>query len=666
MSVLTFHCVSQSFGAVDLFAGLSGSIPRGARTGLVGPNGIGKTTLLRVLSGVQPPTSGEVHVAKGTRIGTLQQEAVRAFADQENTVYDEMLTVFAGLRAQEARLRALEGQMAAGDVSEGVLERYGAFQEAFELAGGYGYELRIRQVLTGLGFREGQQHMPLNHCSGGQKTRALLARLLLEGPDLLILDEPTNHLDVSASEWLEDTLRAWPGALLIVSHDRYFLDKVCNVIWEMSSKGMEVYRGNYSAYLQQRTARWKRRETEFEATRERFSKELDFVKRNIARDSTTGQAQGRLRRLARMVKAVELGGAQILQQDWSRVTEQVLISKTKWNVAEAERHIKALQNPSPRQYRIGMRLQPAKRGGNMVLRTKGLQIGYPGVPLFEAEDVELLRRECAALIGDNGTGKTTFLRTLLGEIPPLGGDLRLGANLDLGYYAQAQDAMNSEVTVLDELSSHQGMLPAQARNVLARYLFQGDDVFKPVSALSGGERSRLALAILSLEKANLMLLDEPTNHLDLPAQETLQEALQHFEGTILLVSHDRYLVDRLATQIWELRDGRLVVHKGNYASFLAAREEAQERAKQAKAEAIATVQQQAVAAERAPRRRVDLAAAEETIAQVEADLAQTGAALGEATAAQDWGRVQTLTHEFKDTQARLDALLAQWEALAVN
>jgi ATP-binding cassette subfamily F protein 3 len=669
MSVLTFHNLGQSFGAIDIFAGLAGSIPRGARIGLVGPNGIGKTTLLRILAGVLPPTEGGVYVAKGTQIGYLQQEAVRAFADHENTVYGEMLTAFAALRAQEDRLRQMEAQMATEDVSEDLLARYGALQEAFELAGGYDYPVRIQQVLTGLGFAPAQHHMPLAHCSGGQKTRALLARLLLEHPALLVLDEPTNHLDVTAVEWLENTLRAWDGALLIVSHDRYFLDKVTNVIWEMSRNGLETYRGNYSAYLRQRDERWARRDYEFKAIKERFLKDLDFVKRNIARASSTRMAQGRLSRLRDMVKAVEQGGAQILHMDWSQVTESVRVSKTKWSVLETERHIRALQNPHPRQFRLKMRLSNARRGGNVILRSKGLQVGYPGVVLFEAPDIELRRRQVVALIGDNGTGKTTFLRTVKGELAPLAGEVRLGANLDVGYFRQAQDALDSSKNVLDAFMARSGMFVAPAREVLARFLFRGDDVFKPVRALSGGERSRLALALLSQVKANLLLLDEPTNHLDIPSQEALQEALQAFEGTILMVTHDRYLVDKLATQIWDLRAGHLEVHKGGYQSYLAAREAALERAREANAWGAenAAARRHPVADKPAANAASNATAQAETeIEETERALQRLGEELALATVAQQWDRVRSLKREYEHTQTALDALLAQWEALAVT
>jgi ATP-binding cassette, subfamily F, member 3 len=573
MSLLTFHNLSQAFGAVDIFAGLNAAIPHDAKIGMVGPNGIGKTTLLRILAGLARPTQGEVYLSRGAAVGYLRQEAMSAFSNLENTVYEEMLTVFADLQQQAARLHKMEQAMSQGDFSEPLLDRYGVLQEAYELAGGYDYDVRIAQTLTGLGFKQAQWTMPLNHCSGGQKTRALLARLLLEEPNLLVLDEPTNHLDVEAVEWLENRLRIWNGALLIVSHDRYFLNRVVNTIWEMSRNGIETYRGNYAAYMQQREERWALRDQEFEAAQERFLKKLDFIKRNIVRASTTGRAQGEMRRLVREVKAVEVGGVSALNQSWSEFSDAAGVSGDKWSVMEVEQRIKGLQNPNPRHAQLRMRLQSGQRSGNIVLRTQDLLVGYPDVPLFYADDIDLHRRECAALIGPNGSGKSTFLRMLLGELEPLEGQIRLGAGLQMSYFSQAQTWMEPERSVMEELLAYRNLGLGEARNHLARYLFRGEDVFKPVANLSGGERGRLALAILALDEANFLLLDEPTNHLDIPAQETLQEALQTYHGTILLVSHDRYLIDRLATQIWTLQDGRLHVHPGNYQSYLEKRQQ---------------------------------------------------------------------------------------------
>ncbi len=660
MSILTFHHLTQSFGAVDIFAGLSASIAHQARIGLVGANGIGKTTLLRILAGQARPMGGNVHVSRGVRLGYLRQEAESAFAALDNTVYQEMLAVFAGIQEQAAQLRQMEDRMSQGDFSAELLDSYGCLLEGFELAGGYDYELRIQQTLTGLGFAAADWHLPLRHCSGGQKTRALLARLLLEEPDLLILDEPTNHLDVSAIEWLENTLRTWTGAMLIASHDRYFLDEVVNTVWEMSRNGLEAYRGNYTAYLQQREERWDLRDAEFMAVRERFLKDLDFVKRNIARASTTDRAKGLLERLVREVKAVEIGGTGALNMNWARFAAEMGISGANWTVVDVEQHIKALASPNPRHARLVMRLRPSHRSGQLVLRSKDLVVGYPGKPLFAAEDIELPRQACAALIGPNGSGKSTLLRTLQGEIEPLAGRLWLGANLQTSYFAQAQQALDPARSVLDELLAQRHMLVSQARNHLARYLFRGEDVFKPVGALSGGERGRLALAILALDESNFLLLDEPTNHLDIPAQEVLQAALQDYAGTILLVSHDRYLIDRLATQIWELREGRLHIHDGDYQSFLAARAPALAATP---APALPAYDQNGTV--RRPANAVSLTEAEIKIGDLEAERFRLSQRLEEAAAAQQWAEIAALNRRYHALESELAALMAVWEALAV-
>jgi ATP-binding cassette subfamily F protein 3 len=573
MSILTASGLAQRLGATDVFTGITVSIPHAARIGLVGPNGVGKTTLLRILAGLDEPARGGVHRAQSVRIGYLRQEAMEAFAGRTHTVYDEMLTVFAGLQTQAAELSALEARMAASDHSAAVLDAYGTLQEAFERAGGYEYEERIGQVLEGLGFSAAQWTLPLAHLSGGQKTRALLARLLLEAPDLLILDEPTNHLDGQAVAWLEQTLLAWRGALLVVSHDRYFLDTVVDRIWEMRRTGIEVYRGNYSAYVRQREERWTRLQQLYDAERERLEKELDFIHRNLG-SQNNDIAVGRLRRLGRQLVAIEqLGLLAALQTKWS---ETGLGSPALLTPDEAGRRIKALERPTPPPT-LHQHLNTEQRGGHIILRTTDLVVGYPGAPLFTADPLTLTRRECAALIGPNGSGKTTFLRTLLGQVAPLGGTLHLGANLKIGYFAQTHDSLNPAHRVIDALLARREMPLDEARTFLARYLFRGDEVWNPVGGLSGGERGRLALALLALDGANFLLLDEPTNHLDLPAQEVLQAGLERFEGTLLLVSHDRYLVDRLATQVWELRDGRLEVFSGPYQAFLAARARAARR-----------------------------------------------------------------------------------------
>ena len=669
MSIITLNNLGQSYGDFDVFLGVTATIENDGKVGLVGPNGIGKTTLLRILAGLDTPSSGSINLARETRVGYLRQEAMAAFAERENTVYTEMLTVFAHLKEQEARLRQIEEEMANGTASDGLLKEYSAIQAGFEAAGGYDYEVRIGQVLDGLGFKKEDWQTPLSHLSGGQKTRALLARLLLEAPDLLILDEPTNHLDVQAIEWLENTLRTWEGAVLIVSHDRYFLDKVVNRIWEMSRNGVETYRGNYSAYVTQRQERWDRREAEFNTFQQNFLKELDYIKRNIARDSTKDQAVGRMKRLVRQVKAAQIGGIQILiGNKWSEITNQITIPGTRWSVMELEQNIKALPRPTNRPPQLKMRLETNLRSGELVLRTSELSVGYPGVPLFNTDPITLHRQECAALIGPNGTGKTTFLKMLMGQIEPLAGELRPGASLKIGYFAQAHDNLDPEKRVLDELLDQKMMDLGPARSYLARYLFRGEDVFKPIRMLSGGERGRLALALLALEGANFLLLDEPTNHLDIPAQEVLQAVLENFDGTTLLVSHDRYLISRLATQIWDLRNGKMHIFHGSYDEYIAARQRTNTRertaavAKKKSRQPDRRVDRSAQYAER--RRRKAVSELEALIQQHEDQLEALHSQLERASDAQDVEKIRAVGAKYADTQAKLDQAMERWAALA--
>jgi ATP-binding cassette, subfamily F, member 3 len=674
MPILTATNVGQSFGAFDVFQGVTVSIPNDGKIGLVGPNGIGKTTLLLIFAGLAQPSSGEVHMSKGKRFGYLRQEAVDAFAERENTIYQEMLTVFAGLQAQQARLHEMEAAMSGGEPSDELLERYSKLQEDFAHAGGYDYDLRIQQTLDGLGFGRADWEMPLNHLSGGQKTRALLARLLLEKPDLLILDEPTNHLDVEAIEWLETTLRNWDGAFLIVSHDRYFLDRAVNHIWDMSRAGIEVYRGNYSAYLMQRQDRWEQHNMVFEREKARLEKEMVFIKANIP-NGALDQARGRLKRLTRDVMAIEqLGVMALANKQWSEIAAMMESRENPWGVNEAEQRVRGLRPPA-RPPQLKVHLKPAHRSGNVVIRTRKLRVGYPGKPLFDAGDIELWYQERAALIGPNGAGKTTFLRTVLGQLEPLAGEAHLGASLKIGYFAQAHDGLNPENTVLEEMLVAYDRIGkqrsvGQARNYLAQYLFRGDDIEKRVSMLSGGERARMALAVLGLEGANLLLLDEPTNHLDIPAQEVLQEVLEQFAGTVLLVSHDRYLVDRLATQIWDLRrDGRLRVFKGPYQEFLADRERKAAEVKQSAVKQRTDTRQftaETRKADNAARKRARATEQmEEQIHQLEKTLARLAGDLQTASATGAYDRIQRLSTEYAAQQGHLERLIAEWERSAV-
>ncbi|VAW31542.1 Bis-ABC ATPase YheS, partial [hydrothermal vent metagenome] len=455
-----------------------------------------------------------------------------------------------------------------GEMGEGVLGEYGRIQTLYEHGGGYSYQHEIKRVLHGLGFAPDTWETPLAHLSGGQKTRILLGRLLLEKPDLLILDEPTNHLDTAAIEWLEKTLRSWSGVLLIVSHDRYFLDRVVTQVWAMSQQGVKSYKGNYSGYVQQREIEWQHEETLFTNEIARLEAELIFIRKNIA-GGKSDIAKGKLKRLTREIVLIEAVGIVGMQgKSWLQIGERVRTL----SVNEAAQRIKELPSPASRIVQLKIKLKPEQQGSRFVLRTKKLQIGYPDKLLFDCEEIKLERLDCVALIGLNGSGKSSFLRTLVGQIPPRRGKLRLGDGLVRGYFAQGHEQLDVNKRVLDEVIAHKPMSKVDARNYLGQYLFRGDDVFKLVGDLSGGERGRLALALLALDEANFLLLDEPTNHLDIPSQEALQAVLEQFDGTIVLVSHDRYLVDRLATQIWELRDQRLYVFEGTYQEFLATKE----------------------------------------------------------------------------------------------
>jgi ATP-binding cassette subfamily F protein 3 len=566
MSAIDIRGLSQSFGAFDIFTGISASISHDDRIGIVGPNGIGKTSLLHIIGGLAQPTGGSVTVARGMRIGYLHQEAARAFGDTGQTVMQAMLALFDPLRHMEARMRELEMLMGIASDLDPILDEYGELQTQFETGGGYDYELRIERTLAGLGLTE-HSETPIALLSGGQKTRALLARLLLEGPDVLILDEPTNHLDIDAVTWLEHALYQWDKALLVVSHDRYFLDQIVRTIWEMREDGLDVYRGNYSAYLDQREARWERYATIFETEKARLYTELDYVKRNIARASTNGMAVGRLRIISRDIQAIEQVGIVAFHERKSWSSLGISTEASVLDIPTCEQRLKAIKPRRSQPHRIHARLSSGPRSSEVVLSTNGLCAGYPDNPLLLTGAFKLYRGETAALIGPNGAGKTTLLRTIMRQIPPLDGNLSMGDGVRIGHFSQTHDRLNGPRTVLDETLSHHAMRTSEARNHLARYVFTGDDVFKPLQALSGGERGRLALALLALEQANFLLLDEPTNHLDIPAQETLQAILEAFDGTILLVSHDRYLIDRLATRIWALEGGELHVHNGPYREY---------------------------------------------------------------------------------------------------
>jgi len=664
MSLITANELAKSYGSVDIFGGIHLAIPKDARIAIVGPNGIGKTTLLRILLGDEEPTSGNIARARNLKMGYLPQEAA---LESQHTLWEECLSALTELLAMEAELWDLEHQMSDPGQTDEALAKYGKIQIIFERMGGYTYETRIRQILTGLGFEATDFKRPLPQLSGGQRTRAVLARLLLSNPDLLILDEPTNHLDIQAVEWLESYLSQWEGAVLIVSHDRYFLDRVVDHIWEMRKDGLETYRGNYSAYIQQRQERWDLLQKIYLSEKERLEKELDYIKRNIAGQNTT-QAKGKLRRLSREVEAIQnLGFAALQNKTWAEISALTDISEHTMGVEEVERRIHSLRPPQNRPPHLHLNLKASLRSGDLVLRTRELAIGYPdeGRPLFTAPDLLLKRGECAAIIGPNGAGKTTFLKTLLDQMLPLSGEVILGASLKIGYFAQAHEGLNPERTLVEEIDEvAPNMLLAEVRDYLARFMFSGEDVFKKVSVLSGGERGRLALAKLSLANANLLLLDEPTNHLDIPAQETLQEVLDEFKGTILLVSHDRYLIDALASQIWEIEPdhAELNVFVGTYSEYRAV--QLAEKENTASRQVIISRQNRTKpqkTGNQERRLKTRLSELEGLIHQIEDELKILSRQLENPPS--EPAKIQKLGEKYVRLQAELEARLSEWEKL---
>lgn len=673
MSLISVNSLSKSFGAEDLFSGVTFSVAKGARLALVGPNGIGKTTLLRIIIGQEEPSGGMITRSKNLRIGYLSQEAD---FELKGALWDVCLEPFADLIRMQVEVERLESEMSEPTKREQALVRYGTVQHEFERRGGYVYQVRIKQVLTGLGFDPHDFHMSLDHLSGGQRTRAHLARLLLSNPDLLLLDEPTNHLDIKAVEWLEGYLTQWEGAAIIVSHDRYFLDHACNALLEMAISGTEYYRGNYSTYLQEREIRWNHRFEIFEGEQEKLLKEVEYIKKNISGQNTL-QAKGKLKRLTRVVQAIEqVGMDAAVNTNWSQLDVETTTSP--FSVEEAERRVRSLRAPQRVTPDLHLHLRSTSRSGDLVIRTRILKVGYraeDGVPekfLFSTPDLELRRLDCAALIGPNGAGKSTFLKTILGQIEPLSGEVTLGASLQIGYFAQAHEGLDPNKTVLDEiLTASPGMLPYQGREYLGKYLFSGDDAFKLVSMLSGGERGRLALAKLGMQDTNLLLLDEPTNHLDITSQEVLQSVLDSYQGTILLVSHDRYLVDALATQIWEINpdESQMIAFNGTYSQMKEEREK--EAARLAIAQTTVTSDSRTAINEarkarsketREERRRIaQLQELENTIAELEATLSNLSTQLESPFVKPD--EVRKIGTEYERVQREMDEKLNEWERM---
>ena len=625
MSVVVGEGLAKYYGAQDVFADVSFQIAHGDRIALVGANGTGKTTLLRIIAGLEAATAGRVSVAKSVRLGYLSQ---RTAFESTRTVRQEMDAAFADLHAQQERLHELELEMADPERHEKAMERYGELQQLFELAGGYTYEQEIKRVLKGLGFAEADFDKPLNLLSGGQRTRARLAQLLLLKPDVLLLDEPTNHLDLQATQWLEEYLQGWQGSFVVVAHDRYFLDQVAERVWEMNSGTLEQYSGNYSHYVQLGAERRARQQAQYEAQQQYIARTEDFIRRYKA-GQRSREARGRETRLDRMERLERPHGQKVMK----------------------------------------FALSSRVRGGNNVLTIRGLTVGY-SQPLLRFPNLLLLRGERAALLGPNGCGKTTFLKGIVGEVPPLAGEAKVGTNVQVAYLAQGHENLHEDTTILDEILRVKNLPLEQARGFLGRFLFSGDDVLKPIANLSGGERGRVALAILALQGANFLLLDEPTNQLDIQSQEMLEQVLSRFDGTILFVSHDRYFMDALATQVWVVDKGQLRAYDGNYSAYLEQAQAEKEKAEgtsqprkrgQDQRQVDIELQHAQKLARQQAQRRAEL---ETAIEQLETRLTTLTQELEQASRGQRIAELYDLGQEYADVQEELQQQLEEWASVA--
>jgi ATP-binding cassette subfamily F protein 3 len=619
--------VRKAYGGQEVLRGLSLQVNAGERVGLVGRNGAGKTTIFRLIAGDEVPDSGEVTRARNIRLGMLAQHVE---FEPDATVHEVALSAFGELQRIEREMRALEHRMAEGaDDLERVLDRYSELQHRFEREGGFEYAARAEAVLEGLGFGRETWSLETAKLSGGQKNRLGLARLLLSAPDVLLLDEPTNHLDTAAVEWLEEFLENYPSAYVIISHDRYLLDRVCERIIEVEGGRATSYTGNYTRYIIEREARREARRRAYEQQQEFIARTEEFIRRNIAGQKTK-QAKSRRKMLERLERI------------------------------EAVREERASGDFS---------LREIARAGTQVLTLEDLSIGYDERALACGINLLLRRGESLGIIGPNGSGKTTFVKTLLGKLAPLAGEVRWGTNVRIGYYAQQLDDLDPRNEVIMELRrvAPSTATAGELRSFLARFLFTGDDVYKRVGDLSGGERGRLALAKLIYSRANVLVLDEPTNHLDIPSREALEAALDEYPGTLIVISHDRYFLDRIVTQILAFDGQGQVEHfLGNYTEYHAWK----------KAQKAMPVEERKRSDKREhPRRKGgepraeparDVSAIEAEIEEQEACLKAVAEEMAKAETACDPLRLRSLREEYQRIEERLCKLYEEWEAVVAK
>ena len=525
MIILQANKIERSFAGEVLFDNINLQVDERDRIALVGKNGAGKSTLLKILVGEEEPTSGEINKKKDISLSYLAQDSR---FESENTIYDEMLHVFDDLRRTEKQLRQMELEMGekSGDDLDKLMSDYDRLSENFRQAGGFTFEADIRAILNGFKFDESMWQMKIAELSGGQNTRLALAKMLLEKPNLLVLDEPTNHLDIETIAWLENYLVNYSGALIIVSHDRYFLDKVATITLDLTKHSLDRYVGNYSRFVELKEQKLATEAKNYEKQQKEIAALEDFVNRNLVRASTTKRAQSRRKQLEKMER---------------------------------------LDKPEAGKKSANMTFQSEKTSGNVVLTVENTAIGYDGEVLSEPINLDLRKMNAVAIVGPNGIGKSTFIKSIVDQIPFIKGEKRFGANVEVGYYDQTQSKLTPSNTVLDELWNDFKLTPeVEIRNRLGAFLFSGDDVKKSVGMLSGGEKARLLLAKLSMENNNFLILDEPTNHLDIDSKEVLENALIDFDGTLLFVSHDRYFINRVATHVLELSENGSTLYLGDY------------------------------------------------------------------------------------------------------
>lgn len=546
MIILQANKIERSFAGEVLFDNISLQVDERDRIALVGKNGAGKSTLLKILVGEEEPTSGEINKKRDLSLSYLAQDSR---FESSNTIYDEMLHVFDDLRKTEKTLRQMELEMGekTGADLEKLMQDYDRLSEEFRQAGGFTYEADIRAILNGFKFDESMWQMKIEELSGGQNTRLALAKMLLEKPNLLVLDEPTNHLDIETIAWLENYLVNYSGALLIVSHDRYFLDKVATITLDLTKHSLDRYVGNYSSFVEQKEQKLLTEAKNYEKQQKEIAALEDFVNRNLVRASTTKRAQSRRKQLEKMER---------------------------------------LDKPEAGTKSAHMTFHSDKASGNIVLTVEEAAVGYDDQILSEPINLDIRKMNAVAIVGPNGIGKSTLIKSIVGQIPFIKGEARFGANVEVGYYDQTQSKLTPHNSVLDELWNDFKLTPeVEIRNRLGAFLFSGDDVKKTVGMLSGGERARLLLAKLSMENNNFLILDEPTNHLDIDSKEVLENALIDFDGTLLFVSHDRYFINRVATQVLELSEEGSTLYLGDYDYYLE---------KKAELEALAAAQAEAV------------------------------------------------------------------------